>query len=364
MKIIIWQNIISIHQSAFIKALSNVCDVTLIVEKAISNSRKQNGWSQPNMGKAKILISPQLYEINRIITENKNEIHFISGINWVFRKEKLMKILIQHKCKIICYSEPYNWRGILGLFRYIKYLILIIKFRNSISGLLTTGEYGFKCFKLAGFPSSKIYNWGYFTEQNNIYNDCNFIKNKKARLLFVGSINENKNIILLSKVCKSISTNFESLFIIGNGPSEKKLLRIISGCNNISFLGALPNQEVLHFMRRSDILILPSKYDGWGAVVNEALQSGMRVVVSKNCGSSVLINNSMRGEILKSLNKKKLCNAILNQAKIGGQSPEDRLKIINWCKSSISGEKASEYFMSICDYILNKTSIKPNAPWI
>lgn len=40
-------------------------------------------------------------------------------------------------------------------------------------------------------------------------------------------------------------------------------------------------------MLNADYLILPSLYDGWGAVVNEGLQSGCKVLVSKDCGASI-----------------------------------------------------------------------------
>jgi glycosyltransferase involved in cell wall biosynthesis len=50
-------------------------------------------------------------------------------------------------------------------------------------------------------------------------------------------------------------------------------------------------------MRAYDILILPSRYDGWGVVVNEALQAGVPVVVSKGAGASAMVRRWKCGEV-------------------------------------------------------------------
>lgn len=47
-------------------------------------------------------------------------------------------------------------------------------------------------------------------------------------------------------------------------------------------------EEIPSILSNQDILILPSIYDGWGAVVNEALQSGLYVISSNQCGAKDL----------------------------------------------------------------------------
>ena len=59
--------------------------------------------------------------------------------------------------------------------------------------------------------------------------------------------------------------------------------------DKIHFLGTKPQTEVPTYMQQADIFILPSVYDGWGAVVNEALQAGCYVICSDAAGASDLI---------------------------------------------------------------------------
>jgi glycosyltransferase involved in cell wall biosynthesis len=49
----------------------------------------------------------------------------------------------------------------------------------------------------------------------------------------------------------------------------------------------------------NDVLICPSRYDGWGMVVVEAMEAGMPVISSKNTTSAIdLINNFNNGILL------------------------------------------------------------------
>jgi glycosyltransferase involved in cell wall biosynthesis len=45
-----------------------------------------------------------------------------------------------------------------------------------------------------------------------------------------------------------------------------------------------------------DVLVLPSRFDGWGVVVNEAVACGRAVIVTRRCGSAgTLALNNVNG---------------------------------------------------------------------
>ena len=50
-------------------------------------------------------------------------------------------------------------------------------------------------------------------------------------------------------------------------------------------------------MAAADVLVLPSRFDGWGAVVNEALMVGTPVICSDRCGASDVIENGRNGYV-------------------------------------------------------------------
>lgn len=67
------------------------------------------------------------------------------------------------------------------------------------------------------------------------------------------------------------------LIIAGDGPLQKELEMSLKDYS-VEFLGRVPQSEVAATLRRTDVLILPSRSEGWPCVVNEAFASGTTVV--------------------------------------------------------------------------------------
>lgn len=60
MNVIFYQNILSMHQSAYIRALADKAErVVLVVDKEMLDERKKQKWSIPDFGKTEIIIAPK-----------------------------------------------------------------------------------------------------------------------------------------------------------------------------------------------------------------------------------------------------------------------------------------------------------------
>ena len=79
------------------------------------------------------------------------------------------------------------------------------------------------------------------------------------------------------------------LDIVGDGPLKDKLSEMVkelSLADVVNLTGGKDPKEVLSYMRGADIFLFTSNYlEGWGAVVNEAMQSGCAVVASGEAGA-------------------------------------------------------------------------------
>ena len=89
-----------------------------------------------------------------------------------------------------------------------------------------------------------------------------------------------KNLSLLISVFNELPNL--TLTIIGFGEDEDKLKALAK--ENIRFLGAIPNKELVEYYRDMDAFVLPSKSEAWGLVVEEALNNGLPVIVSDKVG--------------------------------------------------------------------------------
>lgn len=106
------------------------------------------------------------------------------------------------------------------------------------------------------------------------------------------------------------------LVLLGTGEFQEEINRIIDseGINNYIYqFGFIQYDEIPYFYSSALALILPSRADQWGLVVNEAMASGLPVVVSEKCGCSddlvenhkngFLFNPGMAGELKEALNE-------------------------------------------------------------
>jgi len=114
------------------------------------------------------------------------------------------------------------------------------------------------------------------------------------RLLFVGEFSPRKGVDLLAAACEDLwreGARFE-LRYVGGGPSEQLLREHASRSGGrAEVLGALRGDALLDLFGSCDGFVLPSRWDGWGLVVHEALAAGLPVVVSDACGAKMLVGD-------------------------------------------------------------------------
>lgn len=356
MKFIFWQNIVSIHQSAFIKALAIEHDVTLVAQEEIDAQRAKERWTIPSMGNAKVVLDPDNETIDKFLDTREVE-HVFSGINAFPMVHKAFKGAVKRKLKVSVMAEPYEWSGVKGWLRQIMYRLLFIRYGRNIKHLFATGDMGVRCYRKSGFPMNKLHQWGYFTEQK-VESDTEEGIRTKPNLIFIGKIDDNKNILSLAKYAVQLSDSFNRFTIIGTGILESELRKMISKTNNIEFIGPVANYEIPYYLRQSDLLILPSLYDGWGAVVNEALSQGVRVFCSDRCGAASTIDGEERGGVFRISTKTDFESQLRFWISKGVLKPTERKSISDWATQHLSGTAASKYF---CNVMAGKNVL---APWI
>ena len=149
-----------------------------------------------------------------------------------------------------------------------------------------------------GLPSGKL--------QKEIFNEVNFkgvvkythgvgilndefknIKKKniidkpdRLKYLYVGRLSSEKNLELL---CEVFNKNKKNLTIVGYGPLHDSLTEKYGEI--INFCGQVNNKKLGEYYSKHDVLILPSKSEVWGLVIEEALACGLVIITSDRVGS-------------------------------------------------------------------------------
>lgn len=185
------------------------------------------------------------------------------------------------------------------------------KYRNKNFYLLCAGAYVAGDCKIIGAYKNKMYKWGYFTQVIK-YEDKELQDIKKSqtvRLMWAGRFIDWKHsdyCIEAAEKLKADGYDFR-LDMIGTGELfdsvKAKAQRLgLDGC--ICFHGSMPPEDVRKYMEKADIYLLTSDYnEGWGAVLNEAMNSGCAVVASHAAGAvPFLIEDGKNGMIFRSGN--------------------------------------------------------------
>ena len=143
-----------------------------------------------------------------------------------------------------------------------------------------------------------------------------------VRFLCSGSLSFRKGIDLVAEAVRRLAEAKIAFTItfMGDGP----LLSDVEDLRNdfpdqVSIAGFKEIAEVAGVLAQHDVLVTPSRYDGWGMVVPEALAAGMPVVATNAMGAaSEMVDTGVNGHLSEALSSDALFRAMLALAKNPG----------------------------------------------
>lgn len=120
------------------------------------------------------------------------------------------------------------------------------------------------------------------------------LKGKKV-VLFVGRLIDIKNLDFLLNAFSQILDEYPNaeLLLVGEG-DRRNVLEDLAFClgikEKVHFLGKKQGKDLYAFYNLGQVFVLPSYYERFGAVVNEALLSGCYTLCSSVAGAACLIS--------------------------------------------------------------------------
>ena len=301
-----FSNYLTHHQIPFCDAMSAFSDVKFhfVSTMPMERERKSGGWD---------FSEEYSYELKAFSGEKEREEAFrLAKESDVMIIGSAPEEFVNYRMKnaefplTIRYSERIYkggyWRAlsprglylrILSYFRYItKPLYMLCASAYTAGDLAILGSYINRCFK-----------WGYFPELKKYENINDVIKSKQnGSILWVARFISWKHpeiAIKLAKELKNQGYNFK-IDMIGIGDKLPEIQKAIEDNNltdYINLLGTMTPKEVRTQMEEHSIFLFTSdKNEGWGAVLNEAMNSGCAVVANDEIGSvPFLIEDGING---------------------------------------------------------------------
>ena len=261
------------------------------------------------------------------------------------------------------YSERYFKRG---KWRIIDPRVLVslyksdIKYkRNKNLFLLCASAYTASDCAFIGCYKNKAYKWGYFPPVKK-YENINASIERKNRnsVLWTGRFIDWKHpeiALYVAKRLKKDGYDF-SLNMIGGGKEEESVKRKIEkyGLKDyVKLSGVMSSEEVRDNMEKSEVFLFTSdKNEGWGAVLNESMNSGCAVVANKKIGSvPYLIKNGENGFYYK--NKKDLYKKVKFLLDNENERQDISKKAYETLIAEWNAEMAAERLLTLIENIKN-----------
>ena len=371
----IWMNIPSYYQNDLFNELCKKFDkFEVIYAHEQDLTRKKQGWNFDLVQNYDTKIIGKNLYISQLIPyvfQNRESTHIVNGI-WAEKYFFWIIILLNlFKVNFLIYSEapvPTKRRSIfkkLLLNFIIKPISKLLIYRAK--GFLAVSIFAENYFKSLRVKQEKIYRFGYFLSVRKF----DFVKTNSIiiRLIFVGQLIERKGIFTLLEAIDNLVKITQNLHlnIIGTGISEIQIKQYIQSNhleNFITLQGAVDSENVIQHIQKTDLLILSSVFDGWGIVVNEALQSHVPVLISDHCGAKELIQHEQNGLIFEAQNVESLTKQLVKFLQFSSEEKaEMKSKVIETSKK-IEIPKVVDYMMDCLNHADNITLQKPSAPWL
>lgn len=291
MKVTFISNYFTHHQSELSKALAKMEDVSyrFIETQIMEDERKNMGWAMSEI--PSYVFTCRYYEENREVCQqliDESDVVILGSAPLMLVKGRLKNGQLT-----FFYSERIYKSG----YEAYKFPIRFLRFFRRYGRYKNTYMLCASAFTAADFAKTftflnKTYKWGYFPKAKEYASVEKIVDCKKpASILWVARLIEWKHPDTSIRIAKKLKENgceFE-LNIIGTGVMEQELEKMISDYNlenEVHMLGSMKPEEVRERMEQSQIFLFTSdRNEGWGAVLNESMNSACAVVASSAIGS-------------------------------------------------------------------------------
>lgn len=302
MKITFFSNFLNHHQLPFCLELINYLgegDFRFVACEPIHEERVQMGYEDMNVIYPFVLRAYETEEAYReaIRLAESSEVVIIGSADAIFTqiRAKNNKLTFLYRERIFKngtlrrFFPTTAWKIYNGYTRY----------RNKNFYILCASAYAADDFALCGFPRLKCLKWGYFPAFKKY--ERNESQCKKLRLMWCGRMiwwKHPEHAIEVARILKERNVDFE-MIVVGNGEKEAEVINLIDRyqlANYIELRGFMSPDEIRMNMERSDVYLFTSgREEGWGVVLNEAMNSRCAVLANTCAGSTNYLLNEECG---------------------------------------------------------------------
>ena len=344
-------NIPAPYQLDFFGALAKNADVLAVFLQERETNRD---WELDNKDWVRILGCSRGYskwaELRGIINQFEPDHVIVGGY----------RLSLSLKLKWYCFRRGipfYYWlekplpsNRVRKIIRYLVWMLTLPFAR----GVFCIGKEAMSAYK---FFSKRVINLPYSIDASR-YCQRNKLINKPLKCLYIGQYITRKGIQELLLGFSKISTDQATLTIVGSGEMKAEISFYTKKYSHIKEVGFLSPDQLPSIISQHDLLIAPSRHDGWAVVLVEAMISGLPVISTSNTGAFVELvelNGLERSGTLCEVDPESIRDAIIGYVedpdRISREGACARKKVLN---SHAESKNAAKYLLTILSQNLIK----------
>jgi glycosyltransferase involved in cell wall biosynthesis len=298
-------NAISHHQLPLAREIAEMVGVEnfrFAVTGLLNNERQQLGWnSQEN--------EPWIIRAGERDKDQEDLERWWDDATVVICGERRFRRMQDRidRGKLTFYMSERWWKPPIGMARLLhpRYALMTARFvkiaKSPLLHYLPMGGTAADDMRRIAAFDGRMWQWGYLTELPDPLPSCD--RNSGGlRVLWAGRMLAWKRVDTLIQAFSRLRQERRdtTLTLVGDGPERirlESLAKKLLAADSYRFHPPMPVPRVLELMRQHHIYVLPSNgYEGWGAVVNEAMSVGCAVVASAAAGAAkTIIRNGENG---------------------------------------------------------------------
>lgn len=367
----------SFYQSDLFRSLAadGQVELRVIFAADVSEDRAKLGWSRDSSGYEHHFLDKRkgIAEAWRIAGAQRGRLHILNGTGSVPAIGVALLRLALAKSNIVIYSEPperYKVTPPLPTPKWKAAMHTVFKrmIAPNLAGAFAVSGAARDYFSGLGVSDETIYRFGYFRAAASPHGFTRPRHEDEIEVIYAGRFVELKRLDLLLDAMLPLFAEHDGLrlTLIGDGELRDCLQRQIDGlgiAGRVRFEGVLPTAQIPARIASADLLVLPSRGEGWGMVVNEALSVGVPVLLSDTCGAAELIQHEVNGYVFATGDVKSLhsCLRLFLESKDKWAQLRQAAKETG---DAISTESVAPYFVECLRHLLDKRNRgKPVPPW-
>lgn len=362
----------SSHQGDLFRALnaSREVDLQVIFARHLARERLELGWQEDAAGFPHRFLSEHrsLIDGGRLAWSQRERLHIVNGI-WAEPSFAVaLCVLALARSRFVVYAEaPDPRQGRARMRAFLRRLFAGWVAKRAL-GFLAVSHFAEQFYTNLGFAREHVYPFGYFQTHNvETESPARLTAGERMEVIFVGQLVPRKGVDLLLEAMRPFFDDYPELrlSVIGGG-SEARALQALAHSfgieDRVNFEGTVPSDKVQSRLASADVMVLPSRWDGWGMVVNEALSAGVPVIVSDRCGAADLVQPGVNGYVFRSEDVEDMRRCLRSLL----DDDVDRVTMrsaAGTTGSTISAEVAAPYLLDCVKHIIGESKARPVPPW-